>query len=106
MTCLGELACVGADDVLPLVPQLMDIILKRLQDPVPIKRDGALRTSGRMSSSTGYAIHPLVDYPELCQILGRILKTNAAPSVRREVIKDLVILGAIDPYRRKVSCQH
>ncbi|KAL5537169.1 TOR1 [Sanghuangporus sanghuang] len=101
LACIGELACVGADDVLPLVPRLMETILKRLTDPVPVKRDAALRALGQVSSSTGYVIQPLVDHPELFQILGRILKTDAAPPVRREVIKVLGILGAIDPYRRR-----
>ncbi|EJD07323.1 atypical/PIKK/FRAP protein kinase [Fomitiporia mediterranea MF3/22] len=101
LTCLGELSCVGGDDVLPLVPQLMNTILERLTDPVPVKRDAALRTQGQICSSTGYVIQPLIDHPELLQILGRILKTDAAPAVRREVIKVLGILGAIDPYRRK-----
>ncbi|KAI5120260.1 hypothetical protein M0805_004596 [Coniferiporia weirii] len=103
LACLGELACVGADDVLSLVPQLMDVILVRLTDPVPIKRDAALRTLGQVCSSTGYVIQPLVDHPELLQILGRILKTDATAEVRREVVKVLGSLGAIDPYRRKTK---
>ena len=106
LTCVGELACVGADDVLPLVPSLMSTILSRLVDPIPVKRDAALRTLGQVCSSTGYVIQPLIDHPELFQILGRILKTDAAPSVRREVIKVLGILGALDPYRRRVSNSH
>ncbi|THH04859.1 hypothetical protein EW145_g5218 [Phellinidium pouzarii] len=103
MACLGELSCVGADDVLMHVPQLMEVILVRLKDPVPIKRDAALRTLGQVCSSTGYVIQPLVDHPELLQILGRILKTDATPTVRREVLKVLGSLGAIDPYRRKAK---
>jgi len=37
------------------------------------------------------------------QILGRILKTESTPTIKREVVKVLGILGALDPYRRKVS---
>lgn len=102
MMCLGELSCVGADEVLPLVPELMSIIIERLNDPTPLKRDSALRTLGQVCSSTGYVIQPLVDHPELLRILGRILKTDASVEVRREVVKVLGILGAIDPYRRRV----
>ena len=103
ITCLGELACVGGDDALPLVPKLMSVILSKLQDPITIKRDAALRTLGQVCSSTGYVIQPLIDHPDLLQILGRILKTETSPAVRREVVRVLGILGAIDPYRRRVS---
>lgn len=102
LDCLGELAVVGADDVLPLVPRLMDVILKRLTDPVPVKRDAALRTLGQVCSSTGYVIQPLMDHPELIPTLGRILKTDTTPAVRREVVRVLGVLGAIDPYRQRV----
>lgn len=81
----------------------MSVILERLIDHVPIERDAALRTLGQVCSSTGYVTQPLIDHPELLQILGRILKTDASPVVRCEVVKVLGILGAIGPYRHKVS---
>ena len=102
LMCLGELACVGGEDVVPLVPKLMNVILSRLADPSTVKRDAALHTLGQVCSSTGYVIQPLVDHPELLPMLGRILKSDASPNVRREVVKVLGILGAIDPYRRRV----
>lgn len=102
LMCLGELACVGGDDVLPHVPELMEVILDRLTDPLIVKRNAALHTLGQVCSSTGYVIQPLVDHPQLMPTLGRILKAEQEPGVRREVIKVLGILGALDPYRRKV----
>ena len=101
--CLGELASVGGEDVLPHVPDLMEVIIARLSDPAVVKRDAALHTLGQVCSSTGYVITPLVDYPQLLPVLSRILRTETTLSVRREVIKVLGILGALDPYRRKVS---
>jgi FKBP12-rapamycin complex-associated protein len=103
LMCLGELACVGGEDVVPLVSSLMKVILARLADPSPVKRDAALHTLGQVCSSTGYVIQPLVDHPDLLQTLGKILKSDATPAVRREVVKVLGILGAIDPYRRRVK---
>lgn len=102
--CLGELASVGGEDVLPHVPDLMGVIITRLSDPAVVKRDAALHTLGQICSSTGYVITPLVDHPQLLPVLSRILRTELSQSVRREVIKVLGILGALDPYRRKVSC--
>ena len=103
LTCLGELAVVGAEDVTPLIPQLMKVILARLSDPILVKRDAALHALGQVCSNTGYVIQPLVDHPDLLQTLGQILRSDATPTVRREVVKVLGILGAIDPYRRRVS---
>ena len=100
--CLGELACVGGEDVMPHVPDLMQVIIAKLTDSSIIKRDAALHTLGQVCSNTGYVIQPLVDHPQLLQILSRILKTEPTQSVRREVVKVLGILGALDPYRRKV----
>lgn len=105
--CLGELAAVGGEDVAPHIPELMQVIISRLQDPAHVKRDASLRTLGQLCSSTGYVISPLIDYPQLLPILGRILRTESGSSRRdvvREIVKVLGILGALDPYRRKVSC--
>jgi FKBP12-rapamycin complex-associated protein len=102
LMCLGELSCVGGEDVLPHVPELMQVIISRLSDPSLVKRDAALHTLGQVCSSTGYVIAPLVDYPQLLQVLGKILRTEITQPVRREVVKVLGILGAVDPYRRKV----
>jgi phosphatidylinositol kinase/protein kinase (PI-3 family) len=102
LMCLGELACVGGEEVDPHVPELMEIILTKLADPSIAKRDAALHALGQVCSSTGFVIQPLVEYPQLLQIFGRILKSESNSSVRREVIKVLGIIGALDPYRRKV----
>ncbi|TFY65865.1 hypothetical protein EVG20_g5221 [Dentipellis fragilis] len=101
LMCLGELACVGGEDAQPHVPELMEIIIAKLSDPSIAKRNAALHTLGQVCSSTGYVIQPLVEHPQLLQVLSRILKTEPTPGVRRDVIKVLGILGALDPYRRK-----
>jgi serine/threonine-protein kinase mTOR len=103
LMCLGELACVAGEDANRHIPELMQIIISRLSDPSPAKRDAALHTLGQVCSSTGYVIAPLVDHPQLLQLLGRIMRTEVTQPVRREVVKVLGILGALDPYRRKVS---
>ncbi|KAI6023936.1 hypothetical protein PISMIDRAFT_679672 [Pisolithus microcarpus 441] len=104
LMCLGELTAVAGEAVTPHIPELMQVIIAKLQDPAHVKRDAALRTLGQLCSSTGYVIAPLVEYPQLLPILHRILRTESGTSRRevvREVVKVLGILGALDPYRRK-----
>ncbi|KAG6864919.1 hypothetical protein C0991_006407, partial [Blastosporella zonata] len=104
LTCLGELTCVSGEDVVPFVPELMTVIISCLTDSSAaslVKRDAALRILGQVCSSTGYVIAPLIDHPQLLELLGRILKTDSRKPVQREVLKILGIVGAIDPYRRK-----
>jgi FKBP12-rapamycin complex-associated protein len=106
LMCLGELAAVGGEHVTAHIPELMQVIISRLSDPAHVKRDAALHTLGQLCSSTGYVITPLVDYPQLLPILGRILRSESAHrEVVREVVKVLGILGALDPYKRKVRLE-
>jgi FKBP12-rapamycin complex-associated protein len=102
LMCLGELACVAGEEAMPHVPDLMNIIIARLSEPSLVKRDAALHTLGQVCSSTGYVIAPLVDHPKLLQLLAKILRTELNQPVRREVVKVLGVLGALDPYTRKV----
>lgn len=103
LMCLGELVCIAGEDALVHVPDLMAVIIARLSDPSVSKRDAALHALGQLCTSTGYVITPLVDYPQLVPLLSRILRSEGAKNVRREVVKVLGILGALDPYRQKVS---
>ncbi|KAJ3508971.1 hypothetical protein NMY22_g16449 [Coprinellus aureogranulatus] len=101
MMCLGELSCVAGESAMPHIQELMNIVLTKLADPTAVKRDAALHTLGQICSSTGYVIQPLVDYPQLLPLLGKIMKTETSATTRREVVKVLGILGALDPYRRR-----
>ncbi|KAG9045642.1 phosphatidylinositol kinase- protein kinase tor1, partial [Tulasnella sp. UAMH 9824] len=106
LTCLGELALVGGKEIQDHVPQLMALIIDTLQDPASMgKRDAALTTLGQLCSNTGYVIQPLLDYPQLLDLLGKILKAEpkAPPTVRREALKAMGILGALDPYKRQTK---
>ena len=101
---LGELARAGGEDLLPYIDNLMPIIIDALQDQSSTaKRDAALKTLGQLSSNTGFVIEPYLKYPQLLSILINILKTELTPSIRRETIRLIGILGALDPYRHKVT---
>ena len=48
-----------------------------------------------------YVIEPYFKYPNLLEILFSFLKTEQTAGIRREVIRVLGLLGALDPYKRK-----
>lgn len=100
LAAIGELANVGGEDLLKYLDQLMPLIIETLQDQSSgVKRDAALRTLGQLASASGYVIDPYLDYPLLLNILISILKTEQAGSIRRETVKLIGVLGALDPYK-------
>ncbi|KAF9509645.1 hypothetical protein BS47DRAFT_139059 [Hydnum rufescens UP504] len=104
LACIGELARVGGEDLRPHLPAIMKIIIDTLQDQSSVpRRDAAIRTLGQVCSNTSYVIAPLLDHPQLLGILTRILRTEQNQQMRRETIKVMGILGALDPYRSKVK---
>ncbi|KAH3678460.1 hypothetical protein WICMUC_001477, partial [Wickerhamomyces mucosus] len=102
LSALGELAVVAGEDIKPFISDLMPLILETFQDQSSsFKRDSALKTLGQLSGSSGYVIQPLLDYPQLLNIIINILKSENSPEIRRETVRVLGILGAIDPYKHK-----
>ncbi|CAH2355370.1 serine/threonine-protein kinase Tor2p [[Candida] railenensis] len=102
INCLGELAVVGGEDLKPYIADLMPLILDTFQDQSSsYKRDAALKTLGQLASSSGYVIQPLLDYPQLLGMLVNILKSETSPKIRRETVRLLGILGALDPYKHR-----
>ncbi|KAI5778883.1 armadillo-type protein [Geopyxis carbonaria] len=102
LTALGELATVGGEDMIPYIPELMPLIIETLHDQSsPAKRDAALRTLGQLASNSGYVIDPYLQYPQLLTILVNIVKTEQNTSLRKETIKLMGILGALDPYKHQ-----
>ena len=103
---IGELATVGGSDMLPYIPRLIPIIIEALQDlSSQSKRDAALHTLGQLASNSGYVIQPYLDYPHLLDLLVNIIKTEQQGALRKETIKLLGILGALDPYKHQVSIE-
>jgi len=106
--------------MIPYIHDLMPPIISTLQDRSSVtKREVALNTLTRLSESTGYVIDPLLRYytpriyffeanlslryPSLLGILLEEVKTERHPSARREVVKALGTLGALDPYRHSIN---
>lgn len=102
ITTLGAAAKVAGEDIMPYLPQLMPLIMSTFQDQSSsFKRLAALKTLGIIASSSGYVIQPLLDYPQLLGMLVGILKSESSLHIRRETVRLLGILGALDPYRHR-----
>ena len=56
-----------------------------------------------MCESTGVVVSPYKDYPQLLAVLLRMLGEGGDPSVKRDLLRLLGILGALDPHRHKVG---
>ncbi|TRY96882.1 hypothetical protein DNTS_015423 [Danionella cerebrum] len=63
----------------------------------------ALWTLGQQVASTGYVVEPYRKYPSLLEVLLNFLKTEQNQGIRREAIRVLGLLGALDPYKHKVN---
>lgn len=102
LEALGELAKAVGVALMPWISHLIPIILKTLQDQGSAsKQRTGLRTLSLIAGSTGYVIQPYFDYPSLLTQAADILPgTKRAPwALRREVIRSLGVLGALDPDR-------
>ncbi|KAF2487814.1 TOR1 phosphatidylinositol 3-kinase [Neohortaea acidophila] len=102
LRALGDLATVGGEEMMKYVPELMKIIIRSLQDlSSPKKRETALCTLGQLASSSGYVIDPYLEHTELLTILVNIVKNEPPGDLRRETIRLMGILGALDPYKHQ-----
>ncbi|KAK0707622.1 phosphatidylinositol 3-kinase-like protein [Lasiosphaeris hirsuta] len=101
LEAIGELCAVGGESMLAYKDRLMPIIIDALQDQSSaFKREAALHTLGQLASNAGYVIKPYLDYPELLEILQSIIRGEPQHgNLRRETIKLMGILGALDPYK-------
>lgn len=97
---IGEMSIVSGEEMLEFIPKLMPILLETFQDQsLTYKRDVALKTLGQLTGASGYVIQPLIDYPQLLGLLVNIMKSETSQNARREVVKVMGILGALDPYK-------
>ncbi|RMY94467.1 hypothetical protein D0862_08960 [Hortaea werneckii] len=102
LKALGDLATVGGDEMMKYIDQLMGIIIRSLQDLASDKkREAALCTLGQLATNAGYVIEPYVDHPQLLDILVSIVKNEPQGQLRRETIRLMGILGALDPYKHQ-----
>lgn len=102
LVTVGDLARVGGFAMRRYIPELMPLIVEALMDgAAATKREVAVATLGQVVQSTGYVITPYNEYPQLLGLLLKLLNGELAWSTRREVLKVLGIMGALDPHVHK-----
>ncbi|XP_047947439.1 serine/threonine-protein kinase TOR-like isoform X2 [Salvia hispanica] len=102
LVTVGDLARVGGFAMRQYIPELMPLIVEALLDgAAAMKREVAVTTLGQVVQSTGYVITPYNEYPQLLGLLLKLLNGELAWSTRREVLKVLGIMGALDPHAHK-----
>ncbi|MCD7451118.1 hypothetical protein HAX54_009730 [Datura stramonium] len=90
----------------PCCDLLVTLGTTSLLDPAAVtKREVAVSTLGQVVQSTGYVITPYNEYPRLLELLLKLLNGELAWSTRREVLKVLGIMGALDPHVHKRNQQ-
>ncbi|KAM5549808.1 serine/threonine-protein kinase TOR [Rosa sericea] len=106
LVTVGDLARVGGFAMRKYIPELMPLIVDALLDGAAVtKREVAVATLGQVVQSTGYVITPYNEYPMLLGLLLKLLNGELAWSTRREVLKVLGIMGALDPHVHKRNQQ-
>ncbi|ESO95689.1 hypothetical protein LOTGIDRAFT_214800 [Lottia gigantea] len=104
LTAIGEQALVSGTEMKKWMDELLPIILDMLQDSTSIqKREISLWTLGQLIETTGCVVVPYQKYPTLLEVLLNFLKTEQTPGIRREVIRVLGLIGALDPHKHKMN---
>ncbi|KAM7263834.1 hypothetical protein ACFE04_001517 [Oxalis oulophora] len=106
LVTVGDLARVGGFAMRQYIPELVPLIVEALLDGASAaKREVAVSTLGQVVQNTGYVITPYNEYPQLLGLLLKLLNGELAWSTRREVLKVLGIMGALDPHMHKRNQQ-
>ncbi|XP_038681159.1 serine/threonine-protein kinase TOR isoform X1 [Tripterygium wilfordii] len=106
LVTVGDLARVGGFAMRQYISELMPLIVDALRDGAAVaKREVAVSTLGQVVQSTGYVITPYNEHPSLLGLLLKLLNGELVWSTRREVLKVLGIMGALDPHAHKRNQQ-
>ncbi|XP_076064565.1 serine/threonine-protein kinase Tor isoform X2 [Oratosquilla oratoria] len=104
LMAIGDLAQVSGSEMQKWLGELLPILLEMLGNGTSgWKRQVALWTLGQLVENTGYVVHPYTQYPTLLDVLLSFLKVEQQPAIRRETIRVLGLLGALDPYKHKMN---
>ncbi|KAJ1306989.1 hypothetical protein OPQ81_007969 [Rhizoctonia solani] len=100
MRCLWALAMVGGEHISEFTSEIMQLVVRTLSDPLALRqRRAALETLGAVCSSTGYLVDPEFEHPKLVDLITKVLTGEKNKETRREAMRALGIIGAVDQYK-------
>ncbi|VDN02443.1 unnamed protein product [Thelazia callipaeda] len=103
LNAISELAVTGGADLVLSIETLFPSLVQFLQDSSSLsRREAALRTMGQLCQNAAYVVEPYKNYPELLDVLLKLLRTEMSVSMRRMTMRVLGIIGALDPFMHKV----
>jgi FKBP12-rapamycin complex-associated protein len=101
---IGELSAVGSELITVHADKLFGLAIEGIQDQSStVKRQASLRALGQLVQSTGRVIQPYIENPHLLPTVLAALRGEPQWEVRREVIKVIGILGAVDPRQQALA---
>ncbi|XP_046969780.1 serine/threonine-protein kinase Tor-like [Vanessa cardui] len=106
LKAIGDLVEVngGGNALVQWLPDLISVQLDILSDPNQLeKRSVALWSFGQVISAIGYVVTPYMEFPTLMDMLLNLLKSEQHARDRREIIRVLGLLGALDPYKHRIN---
>jgi len=102
---IGLLGSVAGEDLVPFVGEILPLFISALQDPQASnkKKEATLRALSQVCAHTGSVVDPLMQYPELFGVFRKFLVGDKVGiEMKRKVLQAMGVLGALDPYTRKV----
>ena len=100
LACLAELSNIAGQHLLNDLDHILSVVLNILQDKAStVPRDLTLRCLAQIIRSTGYVIRPYETHPTLMPTLLSLVRSGHAWHIRREVLRLLGVLGALDPFK-------
>lgn len=103
LRAIGDLAHVGGSLMAKYVDELLPTLLEILNDASSSqKREVSLWTLAELVASTGSVVTPYTEFPSLLDTLLGFLKTEQKLTIRRQTLRLLGLLGALDPYQHKM----
>ena len=99
---LAHLSSIGSSLLIPHLPTLLPLIIPLIEDRSSlVSKEVALRCLTQVIEHTGAVVEPYIQWKGLMRVLLALLRVGVAWGVRREVMKAIGVLGALDPYRFK-----
>jgi hypothetical protein len=99
VTVVGQLASQSNAESIVHFDTIIPFLIDSMQDFYYIQlKHTALWALSQIIANTGYVIEPYKKYPNLLGILLDFLQTETVTEIRRETVRIIGLIGAIDPF--------